>query len=49
MTDRRAEYERLRGEGVALVQEPRDQGPVLTAVLDDTVGNPVRLARPRQD
>ncbi|MFD3732376.1 hypothetical protein [Streptomyces sp. NPDC058632] len=45
----RAEYGRLRGEGVAFVQEPRGQGPVLTAVLDDTVGDPVRLARPEED
>ncbi|MEU3142825.1 MULTISPECIES: VOC family protein [unclassified Streptomyces] len=45
VTDLRAEYERLRGEGVAFVQEPQDQGPVLTAVLDDTVGDLVRLAQ----
>lgn len=49
VTDLRAEYERLRGEGVAFVQEPRDQGQVLTAVLDDTVGNLVQLAQLKED
>ncbi|MFI8303346.1 VOC family protein [Streptomyces sp. NPDC085927] len=47
VTDLRAEYERLRGEGVNFVQEPQEQGPVLTAVLDDTVGNLVQLAQPK--
>ncbi|SDC25168.1 Catechol 2,3-dioxygenase [Streptomyces prasinopilosus] len=47
VTDLRAEYERLRGEGVHFVQEPREQGPVLTAVLDDTVGNLIRLTQPK--
>ncbi|URN15753.1 MULTISPECIES: VOC family protein [Streptomyces] len=44
--DLRAEYERLRGLGVAFPQEPAEQGPVLTAALDDTVGNLVQLAQP---
>ncbi|MGW9496490.1 VOC family protein [Streptomyces prasinus] len=47
VTDLRAEYERLRGEGVHFVREPREEGPVLTAVLDDTVGNLVRLTQPK--
>ncbi|MEU5522098.1 VOC family protein [Streptomyces sp. NPDC093250] len=44
--DLRAEYERLRGEGVHFVQDPLEQGPVLSAVLDDTVGNLVQLVQP---
>ncbi|OII64025.1 bleomycin resistance protein [Streptomyces sp. CC53] len=43
--DLRAEYERLRALGVAFTQEPVEQGPVLTAVLDDTVGNLVQLTQ----
>jgi catechol 2,3-dioxygenase-like lactoylglutathione lyase family enzyme len=42
----RAEYERLRGRGVVFTREPREQGPVLTAVLDDTVGDLIQLAQP---
>ena len=45
--DIEAEYERLRGLGVHFTQEPREQGPVVTAVLDDTVGNLVQLAQPK--
>ncbi len=44
--DLRAEYERLRGEGVHFVQDPQEQGPVIAAVLDDTVGNLIQLAQP---
>lgn len=44
--DLRAEFERLRGEGVHFVQDPQEQGPMLTALLDDTVGNLVQLAQP---
>lgn len=44
--DLRAEYERLRGLGVTFTQEPTEQGPVLTAILDDTVGNLIQLAQP---
>jgi catechol 2,3-dioxygenase-like lactoylglutathione lyase family enzyme len=45
--DVRAEYERLRGLGVLFPQEPQEQGPVLTAVLDDTVGNLIQLTQPK--
>jgi catechol 2,3-dioxygenase-like lactoylglutathione lyase family enzyme len=45
--DVRAEYERLRGLGVLFPQEPQEQGPVITAVLDDTVGNLIQLAQPK--
>lgn len=45
--DVRAEYERLRGLGVLFPQEPREQGAMVTAVLDDTVGNLVQLTQPR--
>jgi catechol 2,3-dioxygenase-like lactoylglutathione lyase family enzyme len=42
--DATAEFERLRGAGVAFVQEPVDLGPVTTAVLDDTCGNLIQIA-----
>lgn len=45
--DMRAEFERLSGLGVHFPQEPREQGPMITAVLDDTVGNYVQLAQAR--
>jgi catechol 2,3-dioxygenase-like lactoylglutathione lyase family enzyme len=42
-----AEYERLQKRGVHFTQGPEEQGPVVTAVLDDTVGNLVQLAQPK--
>ncbi|CAM5688684.1 VOC family protein OS=Streptomyces alboniger OX=132473 GN=CP975_19850 PE=4 SV=1 [Streptomyces alboniger] len=45
--DIEAEYERLRKLGVEFVQGPQEQGPVIMAVLDDTVGNLVQLAQPK--
>ena len=42
-----AEYERLTGLGVRFAQEPREQGPVIAAVLDDTVGNLIQLVQPK--
>ena len=45
--DLRAEYERLTGLGVRFAHEPRDQGPVLAAVLDDGCGNLVQLVQPK--
>ncbi|MGB8944791.1 MAG: VOC family protein [Streptomyces sp.] len=41
--DVRAEHERLKGLGVRFAHGPQAQGPVITAVLDDTVGNLVQL------
>ncbi|MEV6181882.1 VOC family protein [Streptomyces sp. NPDC052016] len=43
--DIEAEYERLSGLGVHFPQGPQEQGPVITAVLDDTVGNYVQLVQ----
>jgi catechol 2,3-dioxygenase-like lactoylglutathione lyase family enzyme len=43
--DIQAEYERLSRLGVAFTQPPVDMGPVMVAVLDDTVGNLVQLAQ----
>ncbi|MFJ3301730.1 VOC family protein [Streptomyces sp. NPDC086549] len=43
-----AEYERLRGLGVRFTHEPQPQGPVIAAVLDDTVGNYVQLTQPQR-
>ncbi|MDQ0990336.1 VOC family protein [Streptomyces sp. V3I7] len=45
--DIRAEYARLRTRGVHFTHEPQEQGPVIAAVLDDTVGNLVQLAQPK--
>ncbi|ATL27040.1 VOC family protein [Streptomyces formicae] len=44
--DVRAEYARLGALGVTFPQPPTRQGPVLTAVLDDTVGNLVQISQP---
>ncbi|HEX5857258.1 MAG TPA: VOC family protein, partial [Microbacterium sp.] len=43
--DVQAEYERLSAEGVTFTQAPTAMGPVITAVLDDTVGNLIQLAQ----
>jgi catechol 2,3-dioxygenase-like lactoylglutathione lyase family enzyme len=43
--DVRREFERLSGLGVRFTQEPTDMGPVTTAVLDDTCGNLIQIAR----
>lgn len=45
--DVQQEYDRLRALGVEFTQAPTEQGPVITAVLDDTVGNLVQLAQPQ--
>ena len=44
VADVHAEYERLRALGVTFTQQPLAQGPVTTAVLDDTVGNLIQIA-----
>jgi len=41
--DVRAEYERLRGMGVRFTQEPRERGPVVTAVPDPPCGNLIQI------
>ncbi|AEY88794.1 MULTISPECIES: VOC family protein [Streptomyces] len=46
--DLRAEYDRLRGLGVRFTHPPQEQGPVIAAVLDDTVGNLVQLVQPKE-
>ena len=43
--DVQAEYERLRALGVQFTQEPLDMGAVTTAVLDDTCGNLIQIAK----
>jgi catechol 2,3-dioxygenase-like lactoylglutathione lyase family enzyme len=43
--DVRAEFQRLRGLGVQFTQEPLDMGGVTTAVLDDTCGNLIQIAK----
>ncbi len=44
--DVRAEYERLRGMGVAFTQEPTPAGPVTIAILVDTCGNLIQICQP---
>jgi catechol 2,3-dioxygenase-like lactoylglutathione lyase family enzyme len=39
-----AETARLKALGVVFVQEPTSQGPVTTAIFDDTVGNLIQIA-----
>ena len=41
--DVQAETERLRAHGVVFTQEPLQQGPVTTAVFDDTCGNLIQI------
>jgi len=41
--DLHAEHERLTALGVTFTQEPTQQGPVVTAILDDSVGNLLQL------
>jgi catechol 2,3-dioxygenase-like lactoylglutathione lyase family enzyme len=43
--DVKAEFERLRSLGVRFTQEPAEMGPTTTAVLDDTCGNLIQIAR----
>ncbi len=43
--DVQAEYERLRSAGIHFTQPPVEMGPVTTAVLDDTSGNLIQIAR----
>ncbi|GAA1360169.1 VOC family protein [Catellatospora chokoriensis] len=45
VTDVHAEYERLTKLGVVFTQPPTSMGPVTTAVLDDTCGNLIQIAR----
>jgi catechol 2,3-dioxygenase-like lactoylglutathione lyase family enzyme len=40
-----AEFQRLRGLGVLFTQEPLEIGGVTTAVLDDTCGNLIQIAK----
>jgi len=44
VTDVRAEYNRLRGLGVAFQGEPSEQSGVTMATFDDTCGNYVMIA-----
>ena len=41
--DVHAEYERLKGLGVAFTMEPTDTGDVVLAVFDDTCGNLIQM------
>lgn len=41
--DIRAEYDRLRAQGVEFTVEPTDAGPTTFAILDDTCGNLIQI------
>jgi len=41
------EFERLKKLGVAFTTEPTDAGPVTIAVLNDTCGNLIQIAAPK--
>jgi catechol 2,3-dioxygenase-like lactoylglutathione lyase family enzyme len=43
--DVRAEFDRLRSNGVRLTQEPTEMGGVTTAVFDDTCGNLIQIVQ----
>ncbi|MEV5841831.1 VOC family protein [Streptomyces sp. NPDC051985] len=43
--DIHTEYERLRALGVRFAHELQEQGPMIAAVLDDTVGNLIQPAQ----
>ena len=45
VNDVKAEYDRLRALGVRFTQEPLEMETVTTAVLDDTCGNLIQIAR----
>lgn len=44
--DVHAEHQRLEARGVEFAQPPLEQGPVVTAVLDDTCGNLIQIVSP---
>ena len=41
--DVEAEHERLVAKGVRFVQPPKDLGPVITAIFDDSCGNLIQI------
>ena len=43
--DLKMEYERLSGLGVDFSMQPKEMGPVMIAVLDDTCGNNIQLVQ----
>ncbi len=43
--DLKKEYERLTGLGVEFSMEPKEMGPVMMSVLDDTCGNNIQLVQ----
>jgi catechol 2,3-dioxygenase-like lactoylglutathione lyase family enzyme len=43
--DVRAEFDRLKAEGVTFTQDPTEMGGVTTAVFDDTCGNLIQIVQ----
>lgn len=44
--DVQAEYERLKARGVVFRGEPKETGPIRSAVFEDTCGNLIHLVQP---
>jgi catechol 2,3-dioxygenase-like lactoylglutathione lyase family enzyme len=44
--DVKAEYDRLRAQGVVFTKEPTRAGPVIIAIFSDTCGNLIQLYQP---
>ena len=45
-TDVQAEYNRLKQLGVVFRSEPKNLGPIISAVFEDTCGNLIHLVQP---
>lgn len=43
--DLKNEYERLTNQGVEFSMKPKEMGPVMMSVLDDTCGNNIQLVQ----
>lgn len=45
-TDIESEYQRLKKLGVVFRGEPKNVGPIITAIFEDTCGNLINLVQP---
>ena len=44
--DVKAEYEKLKSNGVVFRSEPMNMGPIIAAIFEDTCGNLINLVQP---
>jgi len=44
-TDVRADFQRLSAKGVVYRGEPRDRGPIISFIFEDTCGNLIHLVQ----